>query len=95
MVSSIQDINRTHIDAERTSRMSSEGFLYDQFMSYVQEESMYLYRDKVKEYFELNLNEEQVNKYKVKKEDKISSQKLIKLVLYHKIGNLVIFSILL
>ena len=75
--------------------MSSEGFLYDQFMSYVQEESMYLYRDTVKEYFELNLNEEQVNKYKVKKEDKISSQKLIKLVLYHKIGNLVIFSILL
>ena len=75
--------------------MSSEGFLYDQFMSYVQEESMYLYRGKVKEYFELNLNEEQVNKYKVKKEDKISSQKLIKLVLYHKIGNLVIFSILL
>ena len=75
--------------------MSSEGFLYDQFMSHVQEESMYLYRDKVKEYFELNLNEEQVNKYKVKKEDKISSQKLIKLVLYHKIGNLVIFSILL
>ena len=75
--------------------MSSEGFLYDQFMSYVQEESIYLYCDKVKEYFELNLNEEQVNKYKVKKEDKISSQKLIKLVLYHKIGNLVIFSILL
>ena len=75
--------------------MSSEGFLYDQFMSYVQEESIYLYCDKVKEYFELNLNEEQVNKYKVKKKDKISSQKLIKLVLYHKIGNLVIFSILL
>ena len=50
--------------------MSSEGFLYDQFMSYVQEESIYLYCDKVKEYFELNLNEEQVNRYKVKKKIK-------------------------
>ena len=70
MVSSIQDINWTHIDAERTPRMSSEGFLYDQFMSYVQEESIYLYCDKVKEYFELNLNEEQVNKYKMKKKIK-------------------------